>query len=211
MSAVSNSAVSKILQDIGYKLPDKQRVKATKTTSVRMEPQGTIRVTHAIDKFVDGKVDKSKDNLAGKKVVLFFAKEANYLSREFLVPKMSVIYQSMIAERKDIEFLFVGLSEGQSKVEYERFAKKMPWPSVPYGETTARKTLEEIFHKKLKKPNGGASVVVLGEDREEILSVDAEPKLSATHDDTGKDFPWRVEAAETCCASASALAFCTIM
>ena len=90
-----------------------------------MEPQGTIRVTHAIDTFVDGKVDKSKDNLAGKKLVLFYAKESNYLSRAFLVPKMSVIYQQMIAERDDVEFLFVGLTEGQTKVEYERFAKSM--------------------------------------------------------------------------------------
>lgn len=119
------SHIQKCLEQIGFNLPDRQRIKATKTTSVRMEPQGTIRVTHAIDTFVDGKVDKSKDNLVGKKLVLFFAKESNYLSRAFLVPKMTVIYQQMIAERDDVEFLFVGLTQGQTKVEHERFAKSM--------------------------------------------------------------------------------------
>jgi len=194
------SSLQECLEQIGVNLPERERIKATKKTSVRMEPQGTIRVTHAIDKFVNGKVDTSKDNLAGKKLVIFFAKESNYLSRSFLVPKMSVIYQQIIAERDDVEFLFVGLTEGQTKVEYDRFAKSMPWPSVPYEDTARRKFLEEIFYTPLKKKNGISGIVVLGEDRDEILSVDAEPKLSATHDDTGKDFPWRMEAAETCCA-----------
>mmetsp|Transcript_19695 Transcript_19695/g.48993 ORF Transcript_19695/g.48993 Transcript_19695/m.48993 type:complete len:207 (-) Transcript_19695:77-697(-) len=204
------SHIQKCLEQIGFNLPDRQRIKATKTTSVRMEPQGTIRVTHAIDTFVDGKVDKSKDNLVGKKLVLFFAKESNYLSRAFLVPKMTVIYQQMIAERDDVEFLFVGLTQGQTKVEYERFAKSMPWPSVPYEDTARRQFLEDVFYTPLKKKNGLCGIVVLGEDRDEILSIDAEPKLSATHDDTGKDFPWKVEAAETCCAAASTLVLCTI-
>lgn len=113
-----------ILTNIGKNLPDRQRVKATKTVSIRMEPQGTIRVTHAIDTFLDGKVDTSKNNLEGKKLVLLFGQESNYLTRAFLTPKMSAIYQHMTTSRDDVEFLFVGL-EGQSKVEYERFAASM--------------------------------------------------------------------------------------
>ncbi len=84
------------------------------------------------------------------------------------------------------------------------------WPSVPYEDTARRQFLEDVFYTPLKKKNGLCGIVVLGEDRDEILSIDAEPKLSATHDDTGKDFPWKVEAAETCCAAASTLVLCTI-
>lgn len=203
------SLIKQTLEDIGYNLPERERIPATKTTSVRMEPQGTIRVTHAIDTFVDGKVDKTKNNLAGKKLVLFFAKESNYLSREFLTPKMSVIYQYIKAERDDIEFLFVGL-EDQTKWEYERFAKKMPWPSVPYSNITARKLLETTFHTPLKKPYGGASIIVLAEDHQQFLTRDAEPKLRTTHDDTGKDFPWKVGAAENAVGAGAALCLCTI-
>ena len=119
------SDIKKILEDIGRNLPDRQRVKATKNTRVKMEPQGTIYVSHAIDTYVDGKVDKSKDNLEGKKLVLIFGRESNFLTRSFLTPKMSVIYQNLTTLRDDIEFIFVGLTEGQSENEYERFAATM--------------------------------------------------------------------------------------
>lgn len=206
------SYIREILEDIGRKLPDRQRVKATKMTRVKMEPQGTIYVAHAIDTYLDGKVDKSKNNLQGKKLVLFFGQESNFLTRSFLTPKMSVLYQNITSRRDDIEFLFVGLVEGQTKTEYERFAATMPWPCVPYSETTARKTLEEKFHKPLKKKNGLCSIAVLDEDHETVLNVDAEPKLSATHDDSGKQFPWETKATETCCAIGigAALLGCTI-
>lgn len=84
------------------------------------------------------------------------------------------------------------------------------WPSVPYAETKARKALEDTFHTPLKKKNGLCSITVLDGDHETVLSVDAEPKLAATHDDTGGDFPWKYEAAETCCAAGAVVFFCTI-
>lgn len=246
--AQTKALVKKTLEEIGFNLPERERIKATKTTSVRIEPQGALRVTHAIDTFVDGEVMKWKNNLSGKKLVLFFAKESNYLSREFLTPKMSVIYQSIIAERDDVEFLFVGLMKGQTKVEYNRFAKRMrklfvecslrllefpfcifswnnlvdsflhflrtAWPSIPNENTTARQLLIDTFYTKLKKKYDAAAIVVLDEDHEKILCIDAEPKLSATHDDTGKDFPWKVSVGENALGVGAAVAFplwaCTI-
>ena len=51
--AQTKALVKKTLEEIGFNLPERERIKATKTTSVRIEPQGALRVTHAIDTFVD--------------------------------------------------------------------------------------------------------------------------------------------------------------
>merc|ERR1712176_1022201 len=118
-----------------------------------------------------------------------------------MVPKLSVIYQNITLSDKDIEFLYVGL-DGQTKQEYDRFAASMPWPSVPFEETEARKTLEKFFHTPLEKKNGINSVAVLAEDHETIINSDAESYLRNTHDDTGQDFPWKATAAENLCAGA---------
>ena len=90
-----------------------------------MEPAGALWTTHGIDTYkVVGEVDKSKNNLEGKKLVLLFGKESHPLTRLFMVPKLSVIYQNITLSDKDIEFLYVGL-DGQTKQEYDRFAASM--------------------------------------------------------------------------------------
>ena len=88
------------------------------------------------------------------------------------------------------------------------------WPSIPNENTTARQLLIDTFYTKLKKKYDAAAIVVLDEDHETILCIDAEPKLSATHDDTGKDFPWKVSAGENALGVGAAvilpLCACTI-
>ena len=54
-------------------------------------------------------------------------------------------------------------------------------------------------------------MAVLAEDHETIINPDAETYLRNTHDDTGKDFPWKATAAENLCAGALSLCMCTIM
>merc|ERR1712224_292841 len=151
-SMKSAASVKWIITKIGRDLPDRERIPATKTTRVKMEPAGALWTTHGIDTYkVVGEVDKSKNNLEGKKLVLLFGKESHPLTRLFMVPKLSVIYQNITLSDKDIEFLYVGL-DGQTKQEYDRFAASMPWPSVPFEETEARKTLEKFFHKSHDDP-----------------------------------------------------------
>lgn len=94
------------------------------------------------------------------------------------------------------------------------FPRRTAWPSIPNENTTARQLLIDTFYTKLKKKYDAAAIVVLDEDHETILCIDAEPKLSATHDDTGKDFPWKVSAGENARGVGAAVAFtlcaCTI-
>jgi len=121
----SAASVKWIITKIGRDLPDRERIPATKTTRVKMEPAGALWTTHGIDTYkVVGEVDKSKNNLEGKKLVLLFGKESHPLTRLFMVPKLSVIYQNITLSDKDIEFLYVGL-DGQTKQEYDRFAASM--------------------------------------------------------------------------------------
>ena len=118
------SEVRSLLETIGKQLPDLKRIPSTKITSIKMEPQGTIRVAHKLDTYEALGVDPRKDNLAGKQLVLFFGKESHGLTRTFHVPKMKAIYQNILIARNDIEFLFVGLTE-MSETEYNRFSKTM--------------------------------------------------------------------------------------
>lgn len=204
------SEVRLLLENIGKQLPDRKRVPATKLTRNKMEPQGTIYVAHKIDTYEELEVDTRKNNLAGKKLVLFFGKESHGLTRIFHVPKMAAIYQNLTTSRDDVEFLFVGLTE-MSETEYNRFSKTMTWPCVPYKNVNARQRLEEIFYTPLKKKHGICSLAVLDADHTTILNIDGEPKLAATHDDTGFEFPWAYSNGETAAAVAAGTCLCTIM
>jgi len=83
---------------------------------------GVLKVSHTLDTFVDGNIDMSKDNLEGKKLVLFFGSEANPLTRNFYKPKLAMIYHYMTLEcNGDIEFIYV--SRDKTQVAFDRFTK----------------------------------------------------------------------------------------
>ena len=120
------SNIPELLDRVGKALPDRKRVKATQKTNVKMVPTGEIRVEAMIDTYVnDGKeVDTTKNNLAGKKVVLIFGKQSHPLTRTFLVPKMALKYHHMTLPKgatDGIEFLYVSLDA--NKAQFDSFTK----------------------------------------------------------------------------------------
>ena len=128
------TSTKSLLEKVGKSLPDRQRIKATKGTVVNIEPTCSLKLTAYIDTYLDGKVDKTTNNLQGKKVVLFFGKESHPLTRTFYTPKMAMLYQHLTMSRDDIEFLYVSLDE--SKVEYDRFTKSHRKCAIFVGDAT---------------------------------------------------------------------------
>ena len=125
MSTTTNTKTTakSLLTQVGTSLPNRERIKATKATTVNIEPTCSLKLTAYIDTYLEGKVvDTSKNNLEGKKLVLIFGKEAHPLTRTYYVPKLAMIYQNLTLQRDDdVEFLYVSMDP--TKAEYDRFTK----------------------------------------------------------------------------------------
>ena len=112
-----------LFAQIGRSLPERQRIQGTSKMKVKIEPTGGITLNRVLDTFLDGKVDTTKNNLEGKKVVLFFGEWANPLTRTFYIPKLHAIYHYMTLERDDVEFLFVSLDATEQ--DFNKMKSKM--------------------------------------------------------------------------------------
>lgn len=193
-------------------MPDRKRVKGATTITVKVVPNDVLVGRSRLDTFEVTGTNRNKSNLEGKKVAIVFGREGHHLTRTFFVPKLAMIYRNITEKRDDVEFLFVSLDE--TKEQYDRFTKSMPWPVLPWEDKNIGSQLIKALHTPLKKDTGygqQASVVIVDSDHETFLNTDAEYYISKTHETTGAEFPFRVSAAENCCAVATATMMCTIM
>ena len=120
-TTTTRNSTRSLLAEVGKSLPNRERIKATKGTSVNIEPTGMLKLTAYIDTYLEGKVFTAKNNLQGKKLVLIFGKESHPLTRTYYVPKLAMIYQNLTLQRDDIEFLYVSMDP--TKAEFDRFTK----------------------------------------------------------------------------------------
>ena len=112
-----------MLEAVGKTLPDRKRVKGTERTVINLVPTGEIKIDGIKDTFVNNgqEIDTKKNNLADKKIVLIFGRYSHALTRNFLVPKMTMIYHYLTLARDDVEFLYVSLPD-ESQADFDKFA-----------------------------------------------------------------------------------------
>ena len=116
------SSTAEILAKIGKDLPDRTRVPAKTSTSIKMVPTGEIALVAAVDTFTDLKVKSGTDKLAGKDIVLIFGRSTHQLTKTFLVPKLALIYHNMTNNTTNVEFLYVSVPE-ETKAGHDRVIK----------------------------------------------------------------------------------------
>ena len=109
------------LKELGLSLPDRDRVIGKTSQKVKLVPTGELTSICRDDTFEIAGVDRSKNNLEGKKLVLFFGRYSHPLTRNFFAPKLAMIYKNMTETRDDVEFIFVSLDS--SEQEYNTFTR----------------------------------------------------------------------------------------
>lgn len=213
MTAPAAVDLQKLIDDVGFSLPIRQRIQGSKRVSAKLVPTGELVASAVVDSFANGKNSPTMNSLADKQhIVLLIGKGSTHqLTRTFLAPKMALIYHHLTLKRPDIEFLYVSLDDDKAKMT--QFAQTLPWPSVPFDDHATRSQLVKTLHQPLKKMHGAASIVVLQRTTTSmrIETRDAEPFITRTHKDKGEDFPWQVSGGENCCAVGAALSMCNIM
>lgn len=123
------SEVLHLLEAVGKSLPDRERHKGAKPTTIKLLLTADIKVTGIVDTFVDKttvtgeeELSHKKNTLAEKNVVLLFGRQSHYVTRSFLVPKMALVYSNLTRHnRSNVEFLYVSMDETQ--VQYDTFTK----------------------------------------------------------------------------------------
>ena len=146
-------------------------------------------------------------SLDEKTVILIFSAEWHIYFCTNLLPKLENVY-SQVKGPQDAEFLYVSCD--RSKEEFERFSKKLPWPSIPYDDPL-RKQLIDSFVPPSNKPSQPVIVsLALKKDNTKVLCSNALGRLKSEASDGVQDFPWEGSAAETGCTICATLFMCTI-
>jgi len=118
--------------------------------------------------------------LNGKHLVLYFSAHWCPPCKAF-TPKFAETYKAM-KERGNDDFEVLFVSSDQSEEEFEEYHAEMPWPSLPYANSSGKKGLSSMF-----EVSGIPSVVVLDADRR-IVNGDARGMIDS--DPEGANFPW---------------------
>lgn len=96
------------------------------------------------------------------------------------IPQLIHAYDSI---RKRIQFEIIFVSSDRSEQSYNSHASSMPWPSVPYSNTTLRQNLTECFNVR------GIPYLVLIDKNGNIITENGRAEI--TEDPDGLYFPWR--------------------
>ena len=113
--------IQSMIEEVGKALPSYKRIKGHRKTQINLVPTGEIKIDGFKDTFVKGPVDANNNNLENKKVVIIFGRYSHELTRNFLIPKMAMIYHYLTLARNDVEFLYVSLPD-ESQQDFDKFA-----------------------------------------------------------------------------------------
>ena len=120
-----NISTAEILAQVGKAMPNRQRISGSAMQSIKLVPTGEIVVNSVVDSFQEQAIVSDRDNLQGKEVVLVFGKSSHFLTQNFLIPKMALIYHHLtVKEDSKVEFLYVSLPD-ETKQGHERAVKSI--------------------------------------------------------------------------------------
>ena len=124
---------------------------------------------------------KASEVLSDKIVLIYFSAHWCSPCRNF-TPVLAKLYQTLKAEGKSFELLFVSLDKDES--EFRKYIADMLWFAVPFSEDKKRTELAETY-----KAEGIPHLVVLDVDGS-IITDDAVSDVQS--DREGNRFPWRI-------------------
>ena len=144
---------------------------------------------------------------SGKMLVLFFGTASHPWTVNELTPKMVKIYNNLIQDRDDVEFVSVCRDSTQKQVT--AFTCKHPWVVLAADNPLRQSLIEQC--EKVPTSFNMPRVVVINKGDRQIINMDATEAIFRTQDYSGKDFPWKATAAQNACAAATVCVFCSIL